>query len=293
MKKILIISFAIALIASGKPGYSLSNAAKSQNDYVFTLNVLRNVKIMVDNFPSDAVNTKYKELQTMFQSAAEDHYGDNFDSSYSKFTKLKIELYKFLESIGQSYLNRTKEILDSTSKTSLEILLKYSKQGGNLAYFKKPYDPLLGVKTYEPREYHLYHDKETIERYLNNGFKKYNEAKNIYEDPELKILKNRKRIQSEHYNVIIEKHMNVIMLCRLSKQYGIEIHKIININDLDKIQKKYNISAAGLVPIFDDRIPESYKVDANDNVKLTHLIEKQRVEKYMPKNSSDEQKDKK
>ena len=34
-----------------------------------------------------------------------------------------------------------------------------------------------------------------------------------------------------------------------------------------------------IIPIYDDRIPEEYKVDANDNMKLIHGTENAKVEK--------------
>ena len=59
--------------------------------------------------------------------------------------------------------------------------------------------------------------------------------------------------------------------------YGLEIHKILNINKLGDILRKYNLTAQRLNPIFDDRIPEDYKLDAIDNKKLIYSLEKKRL----------------
>jgi len=45
------------------------------------------------------------------------------------------------------------------------------------------------------------------------------------------------------------------------------------------ILRKYNLSSGALSPIFDDRIPEDFKIDANDNIRLIHSIEKERLTK--------------
>jgi len=59
----------------------------------------------------------------------------------------------------------------------------------------------------------------------------------------------------------------------------IEIHKILKAHEIVAIQNKYGIKGNTLEPIFDDRIPEEYKVDANDNMSLVHSIEKSRLQK--------------
>ncbi len=50
-------------------------------------------------------------------------------------------------------------------------------------------------------------------------------------------------------------------------------------NQVDTILLKYGIDhrVMNAYPIFDDRIPEDYKVDAIDNQKLTFQIEKERM----------------
>ena len=73
-------------------------------------------------------------------------------------------------------------------------------------------------------------------------------------------------------------YIYIISSCRTAKLYGIEIHKIMNINELIRILEKYELNLNELDPIFDDRIPEEYKVDANDNIKLIHTLEMKRLE---------------
>ena len=102
-----------------------------------------------------------------------------------------MDLISILETIDDLYLKRTKEILDSTSKESFDTLIEYSKESGLAQYFVRPYDPLRDVKPYESDKFHLFHDKQKIENYLREGYKKYHKAKSIFEDPEIAILRKR------------------------------------------------------------------------------------------------------
>jgi hypothetical protein len=172
---------------------------------------------------------------------------------------------------------RTKEILDSISKESFDILIQYGKSSGLAAYFKRPYDPVYDSKPYNPKNYHLFHNKQRIETFLKNGYKKYKDAVDYYNDPEIKILLKKKNLPSKNLNYIIERYMAAISLCREAKQLGIEIYKIgITQHELEAPEQKparTHTLGQFVDPIYDQRIPDKYKVDANDNLKLIHSIE--------------------
>jgi len=87
-------------------------------------------------------------------------------------------------------------------------------------------------------------------------------------------------------NYMVDSFLDVINLCRQSKQYGIEIYRIIRKNNIYAIQRKYesyNISITNPEPVFDVRIPENYKIDANDNIKLMHSHELKKLPSDFPK----------
>ena len=83
----------------------------------------------------------------------------------------------------------------------------------------------------------------------------------------------------KNVNYIINRYMDVIFLCRQAKECGIEIHRVKNINELGKSMVKYNVTHGSIIPIFDDRIPEKYKVDANDNMRFIHSVEMKKLGK--------------
>ncbi len=278
-KKVLILIIIILFTATAV--FAVSATVKANKDYRLTLHTLRQINIMVQNFPNNGKNKEYERLKELFQTAGEELYGRNFSSAFQKFNTTKNEMIVFLEKLSKEYLERTKSILDSTSKISFDILIKYGKNSPYIIYYKKPYDPLFGIEPYnesfQRKDYHFFRDKETIERYLQNGYKHYQFAKNLFEDPEIEYLKNRKNRTSSNVDYILKNYMNVILTCRQAKQCGIEIHKILNIHQVVDILTKYNITADQLTPIYDDRIPAQYKVDAVDNKELIHEVEKKRI----------------
>ena len=273
LRTVLIIS--MLMYSTGV--FAVSAAVKSQEDYIFTLDTLREMRVIIENFGTPELKTQHEEIRAQFIRASEEFYAQNYASSHQKFYNVKERLVTLLEAVSGMYIERTKNILDSTQKASFDIIIKYTKKGGILHYFKKPFNPVEDIKPYKEEEYHFFYDRETIERYIHRGYKKLEEAKNTLKEEDLKIIKNKKNKTSPNLDYMIERHQKAISDCRLAKQYGIEIHKLVKSNQVGDILRKYNLSGAALDPIFDDRIPEEYKVDANDNLKLIHAIEKERL----------------
>ncbi len=288
-RTIAVLAGLLFLATAGKNElFPLSSSVKSKQEYQYTLNTLRNIKIMVDNFADENEKTQYNEIQKLFREAAKEYYGRNYESAYNKFISIKFKLIDFCKIIAQKYLDRTKEILDSTNEQTFDILIKYSKKSGLAEYLRQPFDPLRDVKPLKEEEYHYFWNKSLMATYLKEGYKSYQEAKNYFNDPEIEMQLNRKKITSSGQNYVISRYLNTVYSCRLAKQYGIEIYKIMNMNELGKSLVKYNIPARSIEPIFDDRIPEEYKVDANDNKRLIHSVEKKRLLKYRGTSNTNE-----
>jgi len=281
---ITLLSICIFATAFSQPATPISASVKANKDYRLTLGVLRKLSTVIANFPDVDKNKNYDKIKSLFRSAGEDYYGRNFTEAVIKFTTLKKELIAFLNIVAKQYLNRTKSILDSTAKESFDIIIDFGKESSFSTYFHKPFDPLKDVKPYTkkygPKDYHFFKDKTLIETYLKEGYMMYHYSKNIYEDPEIAILNTKKRMTPQNMKYIIERYIFVIQFCRQAKQYGIEIHKIRKLHEISDILRKYNLSGAKLTPIFDDRIPENFKVDAIDNLNLLYSIEKKRLDNY-------------
>jgi len=303
-KKITVF-FIIIFFFGNMQLFSFSASIKTAQDYRFTLSILRKVKIMVNNFPNEKRKLDYAKIKKNFENASKIYFGRKYAESFEKFQTIKLDLMALLEEISKDYLARTKKILDSTSTQSFNILIDFGKNSGLAVYFKRPFNPLKDVKPYRDAkglekynykkdetkntdgrkyssaDYHFFRDKVKIEHYLSDGYKKYNFAKNFFEDPDIALYKDRikkKKGRSSTYNFIIQRYLNVITLCREAKQYGLEIHKILNIYQTGVILRKYKITGKQMSPIYDERIPQEFRVDAADNINLIYSVEKKRIE---------------
>ncbi len=284
---ILILISWVCLLSSAR-SYAVSGSVQSQDDYIFTLTHLRNMRIVIENFGTDELKTHFDKVSQLFQRNAKEFYAQEFSffdeesKKYrTRFFYVKKEMSTLFDKMANIYLERGKEILDSTTKQSFDILISYGRQSNLVKFFNKEFDPLNDIKPYKEKEYHFFHDKEIIERYLRHGYKTLNNAKRIYTDPDLLLIKNKEKKTSKDYSYLINRYWRVISDCRQAKQYGIEIHKILKVNEVTTILKRYqkNLVSLDPNPIFDDRIPQEFKVDANDNLKLIHSHELQRISK--------------
>ncbi len=286
---------ALMITSLGSPSYALSTAAKSENDYVYLMRHLRDVQVVIENFASEQQRKKYEDITGEYRNASVDFYAHDFvffDKNTKKyrmkFYQVKLKLSELLDDMAKTYIERTSEILRATSKDSFSILIKFTK-GGYAKYFTRPVDPISkvqGDKIYKTEEYHLYQDKSTIEEYLRKGYKALSDAKIIYNHPDMETIKA--KAEKNHYDVkyMVDGFLDIINLCRQSKQYGIEIYKIIRKNNIYAMQRKYenyNIPITNPDPVFDVRIPENYKRDANDNIRLVHSHELKKLPSDFPK----------
>ncbi len=259
--------------------FAVSAAKKSEDDYKFILYNLRSIRITIDNFGTDEQKNQYSGIQGLFQKATEEYYAQNFFSSQDKYYKTKENLIQLLKNMSDLYISRAREILDSTSKRAIDILIKYDKNTAFAKYFREPYNPIDDIKAYDEKEYHLFQDKKRIESYLRNGYKKLQIANNLLSDPDFKIILEKEKKTNKNLEYILKQYISVISSCKYAKSYGIEIYKVININQIGEILDKYGITLKKLMPIYDDRIPEEYKIDANDNSSLVHSFEQKKLSK--------------
>ncbi|HRS61744.1 MAG TPA: hypothetical protein P5566_05065 [Spirochaetota bacterium] len=281
-----IILLAVTLFFSNS-AYSISVGERSTKDYYFTTKVIREVKPMVTNFKNDDNQTKIESITKMYEEASLNYFGNNYDGASEKFYNLKLELMKFMEEMANLYINRTDELLKATieDNKSIEIFLELDRHHGYATYFKKPFNPLTDVTPYDEKftakDYHYYYDAAKLERYLKNAYYHLEKARRIMREEDIAFIKSRKKIKTEGIDYVINRYLDVIYLCRIAKESGIEIYRVKNYHATGNILDKYQIRQDQMTPIFDDRIPEKFKVDAVDNRKLLYPVELSRRKKTM------------
>ena len=247
------------------PCFSISAAVKTEMDYKSLLQKLRFSTIATENFADEGQKKKFEEIKALFRDASAEYYGQRYEIAYTKFYKVKEDLFTLLDTITLLYLKRSKEILDSTAKTAFDIIIKYAKNTTFSNNFKYPFDPIENKRNYDEKEYHFYYDRTKIENYLYDGYKKLSLANDTYNDPDFKYLKDKKKKTTKDLDSILDQCASVISLCRQTKTYGIEIYKIFNDDKTGDILIRYKISGDQIDPAIDSRIPDAYKIDAVDN----------------------------
>ena len=279
------ILIAVSLIFIHPNLYARSAIAQSGIDHRFTFGVLREMDSMMINFQTDDRKKDHDLLKKNFEEATLEYYGQNYNVSVTKFYNLKLEIMRVLEQLCTDYMDRTKEILAASTADNkvFDIFVNYSKQGSYYAYFRKPFDPLYDITPYREEfrreDFHFFWNIKKVGDYLKYGHYYHFEAKRAFNDYEVAFFKSKKKMETGELDYIIEKYINVIRNCRQAKLLAIEIYKLKNKHEAIYYQDKYNLRKSQFTPIFDDRIPEKFMIDAVDNAKLLYPEELARKEK--------------
>lgn len=270
-----------ALLLTAADAFAVSVAEKAKKDFQTSFIMVRDLRVMVANFSPEEGQSTYGKIRELYYSAKEDYYGRNYLNAYNKYLEMKNMLRPFAEELSKSYLERTKTVIDACAKENIDIMFDYNRLAPFRTYFFLPYDPVKKKKFYFPpynaRDYHLFKDTPTIENYLKKSYENYFLAKEILENPELEYIKSNEKRTPKDLEYAIEQYMTVIRLCRESKHMGLEAVKLKKVNDLPEIGQKYNTGTINLNPVYDDRIPQDYKLDAADNQGLIYTIEVERL----------------
>lgn len=303
-KWINFIFIYIFIILTMQNLWAISPAEKSEKNYVLAIKTIRNLRIIIENFGTKEQKEKFNNITKLFQKASERHYAqefakptsytgyikqdNNYQSSVDMFLEFKVKVNLLYDEIVKQYIDRSKKILDSTSEKATQVIIKFGKNSGMAKYFYEPVNPLTDSKPYKSSEYHYFHERQKIEAYLKNGYKYWQDARNIYNNTDFDYIRNKKIKKSTELNYMIEQYNYIIDYTRQSKQYGIEIHKILNNTELTNIVRKYSITTGTVnrFPVYDDRIPSEFKVDSIDNKKMLYKVELERVKNYNKKNSN-------
>lgn len=296
--RFILKTAAITVLIAPLALFSKSNSAISEEDYVYTLTLLRELNTIVLNFGTEEQVEQYKKIKVYYQVAAERHYSKHFIKSVSLsgnptpdaniktsidlFYELKVDLLEMYEEMSDFYIIRTQVLLDGMAREATDILIEYGKQSALAKYFQRPVDPLRDSKPYDANKYHYFYKRQSIEAQLDSGYRYLQQARNVYLDVDYLYVKDKEQRTSADLDFLLEKHRAVIILSRQAKECGLAVYQTLNTHKMDDILRKYDVSITNVIryPIYDDRLPEEFKIDATDNRKLAFNIEKKRVADY-------------
>jgi hypothetical protein len=339
MKRIFLLITAVFFTLSSAYGEAVSSKAYSKR--VELIGYLRTLEPIVKNYPgdekkdeagkaSDNANDsakkpskakgerakKYQEIKTIFQEGLLYYFEGGYLNAYRRFLEAQLETEKIYEDLSQAYVERTEAMLkaavdkkdenDKLDKSLMDITIEYGRESKIRRDFDTDRVSPKIERSYDPKEYHYYLNKNTIEENITAGYKYLGEAKNA----RLKALKiersleSHQKLQPNQRRYRIEQYIAAINRCRDARKAAVNIFRQKYPYDnyylykdgevkLEKTTMNYSdnpyVNRKNLHPIFDKSIPESFRKDATD---ITGRIFQDEVDrKIKMKNSKTMKKD--
>lgn len=301
-----------------------SVAEKAQEKRIQVLGYLRLLRPMAMNFPCEpyprcekeekaAGRTlkrvkEYESIKRVYQEGMVYLVEQNFVNSYLRFIDAQRKTELLLESLSQSYIDRTELMLrDAIEKKDpksdedmalVDISLEYGKDSKFRRDFAFNRQAPMETRRFNPRLVHYARNKYRIEKNMEKGYYHLGMARKV-RLAALTVDANlapHQKLQPYHRQKRIELYLGAIKLCRLAKfnaemifrlkypydNYGMaglpdkDLAKMVEDNkfDKEKIPEIENIRMEwinnpfylpkNLNPVFDMRLPETYRRDATD-----------------------------
>ncbi|MEM7180957.1 MAG: hypothetical protein AAF518_08585 [Spirochaetota bacterium] len=336
MKRILIL-FTILFALSNVQGEPVQSKANMKR--VELIGYLRTLEPMVKNYPNgkDGKDSKkykegklykqYEQIKRKVQEGILYFYEGGYANSYRRFVDAQTNTEKLLEELSQSYIERSEnmlksavEVLDEKNKLDrdlMDISIEFSRTSKYRKSLIENRQPAVSNRHYDPKLYHYYVSKKTIEDSLAMGYKSLGQAKKARVKG-LKVeqhLEKHQVLKPEMRKYRIERYLASITKCKDAKAAALNVFRLKypyenafihanspkedeiakGVTDLnDELQKKPRKYAYDNYPYlnkkklpapFDQRIPNKYRVDYADNQGqvYTDLVDEQLDLKYYPK----------
>ena len=276
-------------------GYFLWGEAVSLKAYRLRLQNMEHLiflEVPLKNFGTDELKSMYQEAKENYSKALAFYFEKRFLKAYRKFVEVHKQVEKILELLSLSYLERTQEMLQEVGNRLVDIVIEYDKNSGKVRRIRKNREAPKEKPLYDPKEVHLYYDRDHIARTVENGYAFLGEAHRVRQKAFIfeKFLEEHQKLNDRMREERIQAFKISIRLCREAKKNAIQAFQLLNKNDIYTVQIQYKdnpyMKEYKLDPVFDPRIPDKYKVDANDALNRIHEDEvryKIRLEAYKEK----------
>lgn len=282
MKQVKIILASLILAAFTTAVNSESAAEKAKDKRIENLHYLVFLEVPMKNFGTDAQKEKLKEIKKDYTKGLSFFFEGDYLQSYLDFITVQKKLEKLYEELSLNYITRTTELLQDSNSKVVDITIKYHKKSERVKRFLRDRDVSRKppeLQPYDPQNFHLTYHKKPITDNIELGYKRVGDAKRIRQqamDVE-KYLENNKKLTPSMRKMRIEHYMAAIRLCREGKLNAIKVYQLISANENYTVQTTYKDNYYSvekrLNPVFDQRIPEKYRIDANDSHNRIHAEE--------------------
>ncbi len=234
---------------------------------------------------------KYNAIKRLFQEGITYYYEGRYPNSYRRFLEAQVNLEQLLEEVSQTYLENTDIILkssldkknpkDPVDKDIVDISVEFGRGSHEHKLHGEDREAPYVGRGYDPKEYHYRLFKDQIEGSVAVGYKLLGQAKNAKLDA-LKVerhLEKHQKLEPQHRKFRIERYLEVIARCREARSAAMNIFRLKYVYDNEYLQADEKVELEGvsnvnrvnpfaipkdLSPVFDNRIPVSFRRDAVD-----------------------------
>ncbi|MDH5717199.1 MAG: hypothetical protein OEZ22_06140 [Spirochaetia bacterium] len=290
-----MIALAFIFTASISQLHAISAAEKAREKRVELMDAIVFLNTAVTNFGTGEQKNQYDEFKSKSSKALAFYFEENYSEAYKQFLEVQLDIEKLLENLSSQYIERSEKMMSELVTEVMDINIEYDKRGEYVTQTLKNKEPNL-QRTYDHVNYHLTYDKRPMTFSIDYGYKDLGTAKKVRQraiDIE-KHLEEGQKLTPRHRKERIEKYIATIKICRKAKDKALNIHRLNNRNDIYSVQTQYKdnpyMVEKKLDPVFDTRIPDEYKIDANDNLNRIHEKEvsyKLEGKPYRPQNQKE------
>jgi len=237
------------------------------------------IAVAIENFGTDEQKQEYQELKNDYMAGLAYYFEGRYVESYRENLKAQQKIEKLYEKVSLDYIERASEMLQGTLKQFVELRVEYDKEGELARRFLKNRRSPKEKVSYDPKKYHLLYDQYSVYGNVKMGFHRLGDARRVRQDAlDLEMFfEAGKEIDPRIHAIRIESYLAAIELSRDAKMNVVRVYQLLNRNDIYSVQTEHKDNPFAverkLDPIFDSRIPDEYKKDANDALKYIHADE--------------------
>lgn len=236
----------------------------------------------------------FKKAQISYNAGLVYFYEKKYREALEEFKLTQVRLEKILERMSQLYIDRTRDLMrdatndfhpnDGKGISVMDVTVKYGKNSLKHRYLRKDRLAPSESRYYSPREAHLTYNLQKIEQNLEKGYSFIGDAVQARKKA-VNIehtLESHQKVTPKHRKKRIEWYLAAIDRCRLAKKNALNIFALKYpyqnnahqskkwVKKPEKVEKEEFPSDSvhylpkNLNPVFDERIPPTYRRDAAD-----------------------------
>lgn len=280
------VFFAVLMLASAVKAVSLAELAQDlRQDSRFYMVSLETI---IANFGTDANKETYNDIKKKYVSAVGFYYERDFAEAYRLYTEIQQSIETLAEDLSLKYIERSQKMLIDFSSKIIDLETKYDKnselaktlKANRVSYFnEEKKKELMSSRFYNPKIVHYTYDRYSILDNLAYGFGNLGTAKEAREKAQSmdKYLGKEQKPYPRLRDKKIRAYLASIERCRDAKANAIRMLQLYNRNDEYTVQGNVTFNPENkefkenpflvehsLDPVFDPRIPQEYRIDAED-----------------------------